>query len=227
MDRQSVRRVVLLRIGVPLLFALFMFVPANNIRWGKGWLFLLAFVVLDALAAVYVWRTNPELLVARHRRHQGTKPWDKVLLCLFFLSVMAIFSLAALDDGRLHWSRVPLFVCGLGYLLLVVGLILTTWAGSVNKFAERTVRIQTDRGHKVIDTGPYALVRHPGYLAAFFWFAGIALALGSFWALVPGAVASTILVVRTFLEDQTLQKELEGYREYVARVRYRLIPGIW
>jgi protein-S-isoprenylcysteine O-methyltransferase Ste14 len=114
-----------------------------------------------------------------------------------------------------------------GYALLAIGMFISAWAGSVNKFAEPTVRIQTDRGHKVIDTGPYAIVRHPGYVAAFFLFSGIALALGSLWALIPAAVASLLLVVRTQLEDRTLQNELEGYKEYAKRVGYRLIPGIW
>ena len=97
---------------------------------------------------------------------------------------------------------------------------------SVNKFAEITVRIQTERGHKVVDTGPYAIVRHPFYVASF-WLAGIPLSLGSYWALIPAAITVLVVVVRTALEDRTLQSELPGYKEYAARVRYRLIPGVW
>jgi protein-S-isoprenylcysteine O-methyltransferase Ste14 len=97
----------------------------------------------------------------------------------------------------------------------------------VNKFAEPTVRIQTERGQKVIDTGPYAIVRHPLYLGGVILFTGIPLALGSFWALIPTAVGTLVLVVRTVLEDRTLREELEGYKEYAGRVRYRLIPGVW
>ena len=102
-----------------------------------------------------------------------------------------------------------------------------TWAESVNKFFEPTVRIQTDRGHKVIDTGPYALVRHPGYVAACLLFMGMPLALGSLWALIPAVLSCLLLVVRTILEDRTLREELSGYEEYTQRVRYRLIPGVW
>ena len=109
----------------------------------------------------------------------------------------------------------------------MLGTLGTTWAESVNRFFEPTVRIQTDRGHRVIDTGPYAIVRHPGYLAAWFFFLGIPLSLGSLWAIIPAIFSCVILVVRTILEDRTLQNELPGYKEYAKRVRYRLLPGIW
>ncbi len=114
-----------------------------------------------------------------------------------------------------------------GYILLTVGMIGSVWAEAVNKFAEPGVRIQTERGHRVVDAGPYAIVRHPLYVAAFFLFMGIPLALGSFRALIPALVGSAVLVVRTAFEDHMLQNELEGYKEYAGRVRYRLIPGVW
>jgi protein-S-isoprenylcysteine O-methyltransferase Ste14 len=122
---------------------------------------------------------------------------------------------------------VPTGLVVFGYVLFSVGFVLSVWAESINKFAEPGVRIQTERGHKVVDTGPYAIVRHPMYLSAFFLFFGTALALGSFWALIPAACVVLILVVRTAWEDQTLQQELEGYTQYAERVRYRLIPGLW
>jgi len=221
------RRVILFLFGLPAFFALFMFVPAGTLTWARGWLFIAVFFLLETLVVLYVWRTNPELLDARSRRHTGTKRWDKVLLCFFGPSIMAIFPVAALDDGRFHWLPLPHWACAAGYALLAIGMFISAWVGSVNKFAEPTVRIQRDRGHKVIDIGPYAIVRHPGYAAAFFWFSGAALALGSLWALAPAAVASVLLVVRTQLEDRTLQNELEGYKEYAERVRFRLIPKIW
>jgi protein-S-isoprenylcysteine O-methyltransferase Ste14 len=102
-----------------------------------------------------------------------------------------------------------------------------TWATKVSKFFEPLVRIQTDRGHKVIDTGPYAIVRHPGYAFGFLLFLGIPLALGSLWALIPAILLLPLLFVRTIWEDQTLREELMGYEEYTHRVRYRLIPGVW
>jgi protein-S-isoprenylcysteine O-methyltransferase Ste14 len=151
----------------------------------------------------------------------------RILLCFFFPTVYAIVPVAALDDGRFHWFPVSWWVCGVGYVLFLVGMGIVTWAEAVNKFFEVTVRIQTERGHKVIDTGPYAFVRHPGYVGGVFFFVGTALSLGSVWALVPAGLASALLILRTQWEDQTLQAELAGYREYTQQVRYKLIPGVW
>ncbi len=204
-----------------------LFLAAGDIRWAKGWLFLLVFLLLTVASSVYLWRANPDIFVARSRIHPGTKSWDKVLVAFLLLSFVAIFLVAAFDAGRFHWSSAPPGVLALGYVLLGVGFFLSIWVYKVNKFAEPTVRIQTERGHKVIDTGPYAIVRHPLYLGGLILFAGIPLALGSFWALIPVAFGTLVIIVRIVLEDRTLQEELEGYKEYAGRVRYRLIPGVW
>ena len=110
---------------------------------------------------------------------------------------------------------------------MTIGMAGNAWVLGVNKFAEMSVRIQTERGHRVVDTGLYAIVRHPMYATIFPLFFGMPLALGSYWALIPGVLVSLLLVVRTVLEDRTLQNELPGYKEYCSRVRYRLIPGVW
>ena len=102
-----------------------------------------------------------------------------------------------------------------------------TWAEAVNKFFERTVRIQIDREQTVIDNGPYAIVRHPGYASGLLILVGIPLTLGSVWALIPASLSWLLLVLRTQWEDETLQAELPGYKEYTERVRYRLLPGVW
>jgi len=115
----------------------------------------------------------------------------------------------------------------LGYALLGAGIALGAWAQAVNRFFEPGVRLQRERGQQVVSTGPYAIVRHPGYVSAFMVFAGLALALGSYWALVPAAIASAILVVRTAWEDALLRARLDGYAAYAGRVRYRLLPGVW
>jgi protein-S-isoprenylcysteine O-methyltransferase Ste14 len=141
--------------------------------------------------------------------------------------MLAILVVAALDDGRYRWFPVSWWVCVLGYFLLSIALVGLTWAESVNKFFEPSVRIQTDRGHKVIDTGPYAIIRHPGYVFGFLFFLGMPLALGSLWALIPAFLVCALLVVRTILEDRTLRAELPGYQEYAQRVRYKLVPGVW
>ena len=121
----------------------------------------------------------------------------------------------------------PLWLSLVGYLFFFVGTAGNIWVLSVNKFAEPSVRIQRERGQVVIDTGPYAIVRHPLYTTAFLLCAGIPLALGSFWALVPAVLGVAVIVVRTVLEDRLLRHGLAGYEDYARRVRWRLIPRIW
>jgi protein-S-isoprenylcysteine O-methyltransferase Ste14 len=210
-----------------LIFVPCLFPPAGTWAWFRGWLFFFVIVVTSILITLYLRRVNPDVIAARVNRHGGTKGWDRILLGIFIPMMVMTVPVAALDDGRFHWSHVPCWVCVLGYVLLVAGLAGMTWAESVNRFFEPTVRIQTDRGHRVIDTGPYALVRHPGYVAACFLCLGMPLSLGSFWALVPAAVSCLLLVVRTVMEDRTLRDELTGYEEYTQRVRCRLVPGVW
>jgi protein-S-isoprenylcysteine O-methyltransferase Ste14 len=211
--------------GMVLFLAIIMFLTAG-IGWRRGWLFLLVFSVFMVLSAAYLWRANPDIFVARSKIHQGTKSWDKVMLVLILASFFAIFVIAGLD-ARYGWSSVPPWLMVLGYVLFALGFAMSTWVYAVNKFAEPTVRIQFERGHKVIDTGPYAIVRHPLYAASFLLIAGMPLAMGSYWALVPVVVGILVIVVRIVLEDHVLQNELNGYKDYASRVRYRLIPGIW
>jgi protein-S-isoprenylcysteine O-methyltransferase Ste14 len=210
-----------------LLFALLLFLPAGTIAWWQGWRFLLVVSVAIAAAALWLWRVNPEIYVARRRIHKGTKRWDLILLCFLAPAMLAILPVAALDDARFHWFPLPTWAIGSGYALLLAGIGLIAWAQAVNRFFEPGVRIQIERGHGVIDTGPYAIVRHPGYVGACLLFAGTALSLGSLWALVPAWLAAAILMLRTHWEDQTLQTELTGYQDYAQRVRFRLIPGLW
>jgi protein-S-isoprenylcysteine O-methyltransferase Ste14 len=176
---------------------------------------------------VYLRRVNPDVIAGRVNRHGQPRRWDLLLGLMMLAAMIAVPIVAALDDGRYHWLPVPWWGCVLGYALLIIGMVGLTWAESVNKFFEPTVRIQTDRGHRVIDTGPYAIVRHPGYVSACPLFLGMSLALGSLWALIPAILSCLLLVLRTIWEDQTLREELAGYKEYTQRVRYRLIPGVW
>lgn len=221
-------RAILSLAGFLVILGLMLFVPAGDIRWPLGWLFILVFSILTILGIGYLRLANPDIFVARSRMTRaGTKGWDKVLVRFLLLSFLAIFVVAGLDAGRIHASKAPPWLIVVGYVLLCGGYILSIWVYGVNKFAEPTVRIQTDRGHTVIDTGPYAIVRHPLYSAAILMSVGIALSLGSYWALIPAAAMTLIIVIRTALEDRTLQRELEGYTSYAARVRHRLIPGMW
>jgi protein-S-isoprenylcysteine O-methyltransferase Ste14 len=223
--RRLLRKSMFLFAVTALILAVIMFLPAG-IGWRRGWLFLLVFCTYTFVSAAYLWRVNPDIFVARSKVHQGTKSWDKVLMPLLLASLLAIFVTAAFD-ARYAWSSVSTNMVILGYILFTLGFAASTWVYAVNKFAEPSVRIQSERGHKVIDTGPYAIVRHPLYAASIVLFVGMALAMGSYWALVPVAVGTLVLIVRTILEDRMLQNELDGYKDYASRVRYRLVPGIW
>jgi protein-S-isoprenylcysteine O-methyltransferase Ste14 len=221
------RSIITRSVATLLILVLFLFVPAGGIRWARGWLFLLVVVILLGAAALYLWRINPEIFAARSRIHPATKRWDRILLGFLFPAMLAIVPVAALDDGRFHWSRMSWWFVGLGYFLLTIAIAITAWAQAVNRFFEPGVRIQTERGHHVVDTGPYAIIRHPGYFAACLLFPGIALALGSWWALIPAAFAALLIVIRTEWEDRMLHAELDGYAAYAKRVRFRLVPGVW
>jgi protein-S-isoprenylcysteine O-methyltransferase Ste14 len=220
------RRMTLWVVGLVCFLAVSLFWPAGRLGWVQGWLFLLTYVAVGTAASVYLWRTNPEVIIARSTIHRG-KGWDGAMLFLLIFLFMAMYPVAGLDAGRFHWSSVPLWLSAVGYVLLLIGMTGNTWVLSVNKFAEPAVRIQTERQHRVVDTGPYAIVRHPLYATSFFLCGGIPLALGSYWAFAPAGLGVVVLVVRTVLEDRMLQNELEGYRDYAARVRYRLVPGVW
>jgi protein-S-isoprenylcysteine O-methyltransferase Ste14 len=223
LKRLDRRRLTAQLVAFPIVMALFLFLPAGTWRWVRGWLFLLVI----ALAALYLWRVNPELFVARSRIPEGTKRWDRILMSVLGLLLAAILPVAGLDAGRLRWSIVPWWACLLGYALLLAGIGIAVWAEAVNRFFEWGVRIQAERGHTVIETGPYAVVRHPGYVGTCLLLVGGALALGSWWALVPAGLVALVLLVRTRWEDETLRDELAGYKGYTQRVRSRWIPGVW
>jgi protein-S-isoprenylcysteine O-methyltransferase Ste14 len=221
------RRLVTSTTASMLILVFCLFLPAGTWAWSRGWLFLVVVTAASLLSTLYLRRVNPDVIAGRVNRHEGWRPWDVLLGLLGLLPTMlAIPIVAALDDGRFHWSNLPWWGCLAGYAVMIAGFVGVTWATSVNNF-EPSVRIQTDRGHKVIDTGPYGIIRHPGYAFGFLLFLGMPLALGSLWALIPALLMGPLLVVRTILEDRTLLHELPGYQAYVERIRYRLVPGVW
>ena len=200
---------------------------AGGWGWIEGWIYVGVFTLGQSVIGLILWIRSPELIRRRAEAGEGTKAWDKVCLSFFGLSYLGILVVAAMDKGS-GWSSVPMWTVPAGAGLYVVGAVLVTWAMAVNRFFEKTVRIQTDRGHEVVDSGPYRVVRHPGYVATILGFILVPpLMLRSWWAFVPAGVAVLSLVVRTALEDRTLRRELPGYAEYAERVRYRLVPGVW
>lgn len=203
-----------------------LFFPAGTFGWDRGWWYLATFVAAVIAAMVYIWRVDPELFAVRRRPQAGTKTWDFAFIAVTLTSMAAILPVAGLDF-RFGWSQLPAGVVWLGYLIFAGGFWLTAWAQGVNRHFELTVRIQTDRGHKVIDAGPYATVRHPGYIGGVALAFGTALALGSLVATIPAAICAIALALRTLAEEATLAEELPGYTDYMHRVHFRWIPGIW
>lgn len=214
-------------VGTPLVVVALVFLPVGRLDWLPGWFFVGFLAVAFGASALIVAWVNPVIFRARSRFQPGTERWDLTLLLLMLPAMAAEIPLATLDAGRLSWSAVPLSIVILGYALLGAGIALTTWAQAVNRFFEPGVRIQRERGQHVINSGPYAIVRHPGYVGALMIFAGLALALASWWALIPAAWASAILILRTSREDALLRAELDGYEDYAQHTRFRLVPGLW
>ena len=208
-------------------FFVVIFWPAGRIDWVEGWLYFGVITTSLIINFIYLHHVNPEVIEHRLRLGKGTKRWDMIWLTFFTLAFLALYIIAGFDAVRYEWSTMPLWLWPLGLVLWLSGNVLFTWSMGVNPFFEKTVRIQTERGHRVIDTGPYSFVRHPGYLGFFGWSLSVPLLLGSWWAFLPALLCIITLIIRTALEDRTLQEELTGYREYVRKVRYRLIPRVW
>lgn len=221
----EIKSLASLVVTVAIMGAL-LFGAAGTLDWMRGWLFLGLFVAACIVAILWVWRTNPELFAARRKFQPGTKAWDAVVASLSIACFIAILPVAGLDE-RFQWAPQPDWVVALGYALFFLGFWGTSWAQSVNRHFEPTVRIQTDRDHKVVSTGPYAFIRHPGYAFGLIFGAGIPLALGSLYALIPVGVLLILLFGRTLGEEAELRKGLPGYAEYAARVRWRWLPGVW
>lgn len=203
-----------------------MFLPAGTLDWPLGWWFVAAFVIAILIAMVVLWRLNPEIFAARRRIQPGTKAWDYIFLAFIMVGFVGVLPVAALDF-RNGWSAMPGWVVALGYGLFVVSFVGQVWPQAVNRHFEPGVRIQEDRGQTVIDTGPYAIVRHPGYISGSLLALSIAPMLGSWWALLPALLVVAALAVRTTFEERTLRAELPGYAAYTERVRWRWVPGVW
>jgi protein-S-isoprenylcysteine O-methyltransferase Ste14 len=203
-----------------------LFLSAGGIGWAAGWLFLVLFSAILILAFVLV---PLEVIDARTRFGSEVKRWDTALAGMAGLLLYpGTLIVAGLDIGRVHWSpALPLFVHGLGFSVFAVGYLFALSAMRSNPFFETFVRIQADRGHHVVATGPYATIRHPGYAGACLAHMAIPLALGSLAALAAASIGVVLFVVRTKFEDDTLSRELAGYAEYRSRVRWRLVPGVW
>ena len=217
---------VVVYLSIPLI----LLVCGGDFGWWQAWVYSLLIVAAGLGGRILAEQRHPGLTAERQNKEtiQSAKSWDKVLAPLMALSLSFPLVIVAGLDHRFGWSpEFPLWLMVLGFILIALGYAFGVWAIAENRFFSSTVRIQTDRGHVVCDSGPYRFVRHPGYAGNILPLLGIVLALGSLWTLIPAAAALIIAVIRTALEDQTLQEELPGYQEYARRLHYRLIPGIY
>jgi len=215
-------------VVVYLLIPLTLLVCGGDLGWWQAWLYSLLIFAVGIGGRMWAEQRHPGLLAERQNIEsiQNAKAWDKVLAPLMAVSIGFLMVIVAGLDHRFNWSpEFPLWLIVIGFTLISLGYAFAVWALAENRFFFSVVLIRTDRGHVVCDSGPYRFVRHPGYAGTILSLFGIVLALGSVWTLIPAAVASIIAVIRTVLEDQTLQEELPGYRDYARHVRYRLIPG--
>ena len=199
-------------------------ISAGRLDWVWPWAYL---GVGIGILAINMLILSPELMAERGQPRENVKDWDKVLTSLIALPILALLIVAGLDE-RFGWSpQLALVIHLIGLAFIALGQGLFSWAMASNIFFSTAVRIQMDRDHTVASGGPYRYVRHPGYIGLIVSLFATALALGSLWALIPAGLAAVLLGVRTALEDKTLLEELDGYKEYAAQTRHRMLPGIW
>lgn len=221
------QRVFGVAVFVAALTAL-LFLLAGRWDWWPGWGFLGVAVTGISTTTLSLMRHDPELVEYRSRLGKDTQRPDYWFLGVFGVAFVGVLVVGPLDAGRFLWAPLPPWAFAVGAVLFVCGEALAAWSMHTNTFFEKTVRLQTDRNHRVIASGPYAIIRHPGYVGFIIGYAlGFPLMLTSAWALVPAAIAIASVVVRTGFEDRFLADQLDGYTAYQQKVRYRLLPGIW
>jgi protein-S-isoprenylcysteine O-methyltransferase Ste14 len=203
------------------------FVLAGRLSYWQGWIFSGICVSLVFIQSI-LFRNKTDLARERIKPGPGTKWWDKIFFAIYVPMVAAILIIAALDAGRFGWTRgFAIGVYVLSYSVFLFSIYLFSWAMWVNKWFSSRVRIQKDRDQKVVMEGPYKIVRHPGYVGGILMCISMSIVLGSLWGLIPAGISGILIIIRTHLEDMTLQKELQGFDEYVKKVKYRILPGIW
>ncbi|MFH1052196.1 MAG: isoprenylcysteine carboxylmethyltransferase family protein [bacterium] len=209
------------------LFLIIIFISAGKIDYWQGWIYVIIGIIMSILNYT-VLRIDTELLKERSKPGENTKKWDKIILGLSFMMTVSMYIIAGLDSGRYHWSpdfHRTFYI--LGIILTSLGQLLFLIAQKQNKFFSSTMRIQTDRGHTVCDTGLYGFVRHPAYMGSVIQAIGFPLIFGSLWSIIPITILIILTLIRTILEDKVLQNELRGYKQYCNKTRFKIIPFVW
>ena len=208
-------------------FGVIMFLSAGTVYWVEGWIFLSMLSVYILYSTLWSMENTPDLLKERLRIRE-TQKWDKIILSFFSVCFVALFVMPGLDF-RAQWTpvEISMIVKVLAFVGVSISFILIFLVTKENVYASKAIKIQEDKGHTVVTTGPYRYVRHPLYAAGMILLVCMPLALGSLYSLIPGALSAVLFIVRTYLEDMMLHEKLPGYREYAQKTRYRLVPGIW
>jgi protein-S-isoprenylcysteine O-methyltransferase Ste14 len=215
-------------LGYMLFLVVLLAVLSGRLDWVMVWAYFAVLGIGMAILALVAPLNDPGFVENRTQIKEGTKAWDKpIALVLSVAQPLAVLVVAGLDM-RLGWSPpIPLALQIVALFVVVLGSFINAWALLSNKFFSRFVRIQTERGHTVVTGGPYRFVRHPGYAGGLLGLLSTPLVFSSLWAFVPALLVGALVIIRTALEDRTLQAELGGYQDYARRVRYRLLPGVW
>lgn len=224
----SMSRLVLKVVLLYSLIAAALFISAGRLDWIAGWTYLCLHAGFSVGLMLWLARNDAGLLKERATA-EGTevRRVEKVILSGVRIFTLALYVTAGLDAGRFAWSSVPVGLRALGWVMGLFAGILILWVMRTNTFASVVVRLQSDRGHHVIQDGPYRIVRHPMYLGNLSLFLGLPLMLGSWWAYIPAVLMALTFIYRTMQEDRFLRKNLDGYAEFSTRTRFRLIPGVW
>ena len=200
---------------------------AGRLDWPAAWLILLLLTGHLVLSGWWLFRHDPDLLEERLTTAANVPRWYRLIARGNRILEPIFLSIAALDAGRFGWSAVPVLVRAIGTAAVVAAVGVIWWCAAANHFLSARSRIQSERGHTVVQQGPYRFVRHPLYASRIVLILGAALTLGSWIAMVPAALNAVLLILRTSLEDRLLTTDLPGYREYAKHVPERLVPGLW
>jgi len=220
----------LVRVFIQLLIQLSVFLIAAGTFHisNRIWCYFAVLAGCTVISAIILIKYNPETLNERIKNVEKTKSWDKVLVNIYvIMGFYGVHIVAGLDTTRFKWSELSINYMYGGLILYIASTVIVAWAMLENKHFEATARIQDNRKHQVIASGPYAVVRHPGYSAIVLWAISIPFVLGSLYTFIPAGIVIITMFIRTYLEDNMLKKELKGYQQYAKKVKSRLIPGIW
>lgn len=224
----SSTRIIIRLVVLFIICGAMFFGSAGTLKWLQAWLYMLIFIAVTVPGIIWMKKNDPELLKDRMGfDKKKPHPLDRFILSLYSIFVMVLIVLPGLDVKRFGWSNLPLFLNVTGFLLLLFANYVFGQTIKSNPYLSSIVEVHQDREHKVATTGPYKYIRHPWYLGIILWFYSIPLALGSLYALIPAVLLTSIILIRIFMEEKALKNDLPGYKEYLQKVKYRIIPYIW